>query len=263
MVNSLRQFLAGSKVSVGHYIADLNPWVILGVDIPRALLQAMFFILMALAAGGSSQARFALIGNAVHVAVHISIIYMAGVIEMEKWAGTLVYWIASPAEWLPTMLGRSVADFGRAIYTSAITFTVLIPIIAPDIRWMNLLRAVPAILLTLASASSIGWLIGSISLPVRWGTMIGNLVAYILMIFCGINFPVTSLPSWIQIISHWIPVTHGLLAIRAIIDGASYGSVLPLLGREVLIALGFASFAWFFFGYRLYILRRGGNLDLM
>jgi ABC-2 type transport system permease protein len=258
-----RQFVAGAKTSLALYIADLNPWVMLGVEVPRALFQALFFVLMATAAGGGAQARYALIGNAIQVAVHIAIVFMAGVIESEKWAGTLIYWIASPAKWLPTMLGRSAADFGRAIYTAMIIFAVLIPFIAPDVSWFNLLRAVPFILITLASASTIGWLVGAIALPVRWGTMIGNVIAYLMMILCGINFPVTRLPPVMQMVGYLFPVTNGLLAIRAIIDGASYLSVLPLVGKELIIAVIFGATAWLTFGYRLHILKQGGNLELM
>jgi ABC-2 type transport system permease protein len=263
MTAYFRQFLSGAKTSIALYIADLNPWIILGVDIPRALLQSLFFVLMATAAGGSSLGRFAVIGNAIHVAVQTAIIFMAGVIETEKWTGTLIFWIASPSKWFPTMLGRSVADFGRALLTTGIIFAVFVPLIAPDISWLNLFRALPVILLTLASASTIGWLIGAIALPVRWGTMIGNLVAYSMMILCGINFPVTSLPLIVQWVSHSIPVTNGLLAIRALIDGATYASILPLVGKELIIGVVFGTVAWVTFGYRLYVLRRGGNLELM
>ena len=259
----IRQFTVGAKVSLAIYIADLSPWILLGVDIPRALFQALFFILMAKAAGGDSQARFALIGNAVIVAVHISLVFMAGVIESEKWAGTLLYWIASPSKWLPTMLGRSVADFGRSLFNTIVIFAVFVPLIFPDISMLNLLRAVPIILLTLASASTIGWLIGSVALPTRWGTMFSNVVAYLMMILCGINFPVTALPAAVQTISHLVPVTNGLLATRAIIDGATYESVLPLLGKELLIAIIFGTIAWLAFGYRLNVLRQGGNLELV
>ena len=126
-----------------------------------------------------------------------------------------------------------------------------------------MLRAAPFILITLGSASTIGWLIGSIALPVRWGEALGNVVAYSMMILCGVNFPVTTLPPIVQIFSHIIPVTNGLLAIRAIIGGASYMSVLPLVGNELLIAFVFGSVAWWTFGYRLNVLRQGGNLELV
>ena len=84
MLQYIRQFIVGAKVSLELTIADLSPWILLGVDIPRALFQALFFILMAKAAGGDSQARFALIGNAIMVAVHTALVFMAGVIESEK-----------------------------------------------------------------------------------------------------------------------------------------------------------------------------------
>ena len=263
MIQYVRQFIVGAKVSLALYIADLSPWVLLGVDIPRALFQALFFILMAKAAGGDSQARFALIGNAIMVAVHIALVFMAGVIENEKWAGTLLYWIASPAQWLPTMLGRSVADFGRSLFDIIVIFAVFIPLLFPDISMLNLLRAIPIILLTLASASTIGWLIGSVALPTRWGTMFSNVVAYSMMILCGINFPVTALPPTIQTVSKLIPVTNGLLAARAIIDGATYASVLTLVGKELITAFIFGTIAWLAFGYRLNVLRHGGNLELV
>ncbi len=263
MASYFRQFIAGCKVSVAIYIADLSPWILLGVDVPRAVFQALFFVLMAMAAGGGAQARYALIGNGILVAVQIAIVFMAAVIELEKWAGTLIYWIASPSKWLPTMLGRSIADFGRAIFTATVIFAALIPFIAPDISWVNLLRAIPVILITLVSASTIGWLVGSIALPVRWGTMIANVVAYSMMILCGVNFPVSSLPPSVQFVSGIIPLTNGLLAIRAIIDGASYSRVLPLVGKEVIIAVVFGTIAWLTFGCRLRILRQGGNLELM
>jgi ABC-type polysaccharide/polyol phosphate export permease len=84
-----------------------------------------------------------------------------------------------------------------------------------------------------------------------------------MMILCGINFPVSSLPPIVQSVSSNIPVTNGLLAIRALIDGATYMSVLPLVGKEIVIAIIFGTLAWLSFGYRLYVLRQGGNLDLM
>ena len=93
--------------------------------------------------------------------------------------------------------------------------------------------------------------------------MIGNVVAYSMMILCGINFPIASLPSGVQMVSTLIPVTNGLLAIRAIIDGATYANVLPMIGKELMIAFVFGTAAWLTFGYRLRVLRQGGNLELM
>src|SRR3990172_10713277 len=84
----LRLFLTGARASWAMYAVELTPTVLLGSKIPRSVLQALFFVLIAKAAGGDQLAHFALIGNAVHAAVFPAIIYMAIVIELEKWAGT-------------------------------------------------------------------------------------------------------------------------------------------------------------------------------
>jgi ABC-2 type transport system permease protein len=255
-------FKTGVRASWAMYAVELTPAVFWGSKIPRTVTQALFFVLIAKAAGGDDMARFALIGNAVHAASFTAVIFMAIVIELEKWAGTLQHLIAAPTHWLPLMIGRSVATFGDALLGTVTVFAILFPILNPDIPLTQLMRSVPLMLLTVISASGLGWLLGAISLPIRWGLLISNTVGYIMMILCGINFPVSILPPAIQIISHGIPMTNGLLAVRAIIDGASYSSVVNLIGMEVMIGLIYGLFAWMMFAYRLRSVRHGGTLDL-
>ncbi len=259
----LRLFWTGVRASWAMYSVELTPLVLFGSKIPRAVLQALFFVLIAKAAGGSQLARFALVGNAVHAAVFPAIIYMAIVIELEKWAGTLPQLIASPMHWLPLLVGRSAATFGDALFSTTIVLGVLIPILSPDIAALNLLRAVPLLLLTVASASGLGWLIGAISLPLRWGALISNMTAYAMMVLCGVNFPLTALPPTFQTVGRALPMSHGLLAVRAVIDGAPYSQVMRLMGTELLIGLLYGMAAWLLFGYRLNVARQKGNLELV
>ncbi len=263
MKSYLRLFWTGVRASWAMYSVELTPLVLFGSKIPRAVLQALFFVLIAKAAGGSQLARFALVGNAVHAAVFPAIIYMAIVIELEKWTGTLPLLIASPMHWLPLLVGRSAATFGDALFSTTIVLGVLIPILSPDIAGLNLVRAVPLLLLTVASASGLGWLIGAISLPLRWGALISNMTAYAMMVLCGVNFPLTALPPAFQTVGRALPMTHGLLAVRAVIDGASYSQVMRLMGTELLIGLLYGMAAWLLFGYRLNVARQKGNLELV
>lgn len=78
----------------------------------------------------------------------------------------------------------------------------------------------------------------------------------------GINTPLSALPPVVQTIGSLLPVTHGLLAVRALIDGASYASVLPLVAAELLIALVYSAVAWLMFGYRLRVTRQRGTFEL-
>jgi len=93
--------------------------------------------------------------------------------------------------------------------------------------------------------------------------MFDNVVAYTMMIVCGINFPITVLPDAVQAMSQYIPITSGLLAVRAVIDGAPYSTVFPLIGRELIIAFVYGSLAWIVFNYRLTALRRSGNFEMV
>jgi ABC-2 type transport system permease protein len=263
MRDNLRLFWSGTRASWATYLVELTPTVFFGFRIPRILLQSLFFVFLAKAAGGDQLARFALIGNAIQTAVFMVMLSMEVVIESEKWNSTFQYLIAAPSSWFPSMLGKSMAYYGDALIATTVSFVVLIPALHLQIAMGNLLKAIPAIVIILASASAFGWCFGAFSLPIRYGFMICNLSAYAMMIFCGINVPTSALPPVVRFIGNLLPVTHGLQAVRAIIDGANYASVLPLIGAEILIGIIYGAIAWLMFGYRLRVTRQRGSFELV
>jgi ABC-2 type transport system permease protein len=263
MRENLQLFWSGTRVSWATYLVALTPAVFFGFRIPRILFQSLFFVYLAKAAGGDELARFALIGNAIQIGVFMVMLSMEEVIESEKWNNTFQYLIASPSNWFPIMLGKSMAYYGDALIATTVSFTVLIPALHIQIPIVNLLKAIPIILIILISATALGWSIGAFSLPIRYGYMICNQFAYAMMIFCGINVPTSALPPAFRFIGNFLPVTHGLQAARAVIDGASYTSVLPLIGTEILIALIYGAIAWLTFGHRLRVTRQRGTFELV
>ena len=66
-----------------------------------------------------------------------------------------------------------------------------------------------------------------------------------------------------QWLSRSLPMTHGLLAIRAVVDGAPYSDVTGLIGLEVLIGLVYGAAAWLMFRHRLNTARANGNIELI
>jgi len=260
---NLRLLWSGVRASWATYLVELTPTVFFGFRIPRILLQSLFFVFLAKAAGGDQMARFAMIGNGVQIAVFMVMLSMEEVIESEKWNSTFQYLIAAPSSWFPSMLGKSASYFGDALIASTVTFAVLIPLLHLQIFFVDLLRAVPIILLIFVSASALGWSIGAFSLPIRYGYMICNWFAYAMIIFCGINFPVSALPPVVQFIGKLLPVTHGLQAVRAVVDGATYASVWPLIAKEMLLALAYGAIAWLAFGYRMRVTRQRGSFELV
>ncbi|MDQ2983458.1 MAG: ABC transporter permease [Actinomycetota bacterium] len=56
-----------------------------------------------------------------------------------------------------------------------------------------------------------------------------------MLLFCGVNLPLSALPGWMEAIGRCLPLTHGIAAAREVTAGASLGSVGGLLWREALV----------------------------
>jgi len=81
---------------------------------------------------------------------------------------------------------------------------------------------------------SFGLLISSIGLFMRTAMIVANVFLFLTMLLSGVNFPVSSLPGWVQPISYAIPMTYGTTAIRMAISGATLSAISALLAEEVL-----------------------------
>jgi ABC-2 type transport system permease protein len=108
------------------------------------------------------------------------------------------------------------------------------------------------------TTAGLGLMFGSIGLVMRDAIILANVVYYILLVVCGINFPVSNLPGPLQLLSYSLPLTRGIQAARQAADGAPLQQVAGLLGGELLVGL-----VWAFGGYLLFRLlesyaRRGG-----
>jgi ABC-2 type transport system permease protein len=72
----------------------------------------------------------------------------------------------------------------------------------------------------------------------------------LVMIFCGITYPISVLPGWMQSVAAWLPQTYVIHGMRgAALTGASLPELLPdllpLLGFGVFwMAAGYAAFVW-------------------
>ena len=84
-----------------------------------------------------------------------------------------------------------------------------------------------ALTITVTAFACVGIGLFNASLGLRWRetAVIGNLLLYILLIFAGINVPLSRLPGWMSTLAQGLPVTHGANAARQLIAGAPLGHV--------------------------------------
>jgi ABC-2 type transport system permease protein len=75
-----------------------------------------------------------------------------------------------------------------------------------------------------------------------------QMVRGIVMIFCGITFPISLLPGWMQAVAKWLPQTYMINSVRsAALGNASLQDLLP----DILALLGFGVF-WLAMGYIIF-----------
>jgi ABC-2 type transport system permease protein len=65
-----------------------------------------------------------------------------------------------------------------------------------------------------------------------------------MLLLCGVNVPLASLPGWLQAVGRSLPLTHGIEAARRVAAGAPLDAVAGLVGREALIGMCWAALAY-------------------
>jgi ABC-2 type transport system permease protein len=251
MRQNLRVFFVGGYLS---YRALFN-WMHWSYYVPTMLGSPIFQVLFFAYVGRFAQLRddeFFVTGNAVQLSAMAGVYGMAMTIGGERWTQTLSPLMASPASRLPLFLGRSLPLIANGIVTSAFAFTV---------GWLLLdfemaPAQIPALAVVVAASAfactSLGLVVGALGLRARDVFFVANLVVFLLLLFCGVNIPLESLPGWMEAVGRALPLTHGIEAARAVADGASLDEVDHLVWTElgigaVYAALGYTLFRVFEF----------------
>jgi len=109
------------------------------------------------------------------------------------------------------------------------------------------------LLMTLTAIPSIyglGFAFASLVITLKEANAFVFLVRGLVMIFCGITFPVSILPGWMQSFAAWLPQTYLIHGIRAAaFSNADLNALLPdliplLLFGTAWLIVGYFTFIW-------------------
>ena len=243
-MTSTRVFFIGGLISYRALFGWLSPWVF----IPSLLVAPVFQILLFVYIGRSAQLEsdeFYVVGNAIQYAAIPCLFAMTHLIAGERFQQTLGYILISPAKRLPLFVGRSLPVVANGFFVAAFALVVggaIVGMEVPDSAWgpIALATAVSAF-----SCTGLGLVNAGLGFVVRETAVLSNIIFGLLLVFTGANVPVEELPGWMQVVSEGIPFTHGIAAVRQLVDGAGLADVGGLIGTEALIgvvygALGYA-----------------------
>jgi ABC-2 type transport system permease protein len=247
-VNNLRVFF------IGGYIAyrGLFNWIHWSIYVPTMLgspvFQILFFAYIGRYAGLQDDAFF-VVGNAVQVAAMAGIYGMALTIGGERWTQTLSPLLATPANRFALFMGRTLPNFVNGLIVSAFGFLVGWALLDFDPPLSSVPTLALCVVVSTASCTALGLVIGSIGLRARDVMFLANLVYFLLLLFCGVNIPLDQLPSWMEAIGRALPLTHGIEAARQVAAGAPLSEVSGLLWTEAAIGAVYAALAYGLFRY--------------
>ena len=261
LVSNLRLFWQGTVLSYIALFRWLRPSTYLASKIVSPLAQVLFFTFLGTFATGSGNADFYVIGNAVQIAAVSGIYGVTMSIGGERWSGTLPYLFGTPANRLTMFIGRAFMHVIDGMLGVVIGFGWGVLLLGLDLSRTNLPALGLTILVTTFSTSGLGLLMGCISLITLNVMFVNNAVYFGLLIFSGANVPLASLPAPMYALSQVLPLTHGIAAARALIDGASLEAVAPLLATEFLIGVAYVLIGYLLFRWFEFQAKRRGTLE--
>jgi ABC-2 type transport system permease protein len=259
-MNNVRIFFVGGLISYRALFNWLNPWIFVPTLLVAPIFQVLFFAFLGRSAGLESD-RFYVIGNALQIAALPGLFAMTFSVSGERWFQTLSPLLATPASRAAIFLGRALPVIVNAAFVCVVSFVAGALILGVHIDG----RAVPtlAVVIAVTSFACTGFGMVGAGLGLRWRDAIIaiNLADAVLLVFCGVNIPIASLPGWMRAASEYLPVTHGLRAARRVADGASLGHVSGLLLAELAIGAAYAAIGFAWIRYLEGVARRGATLE--
>src|SRR5690349_2372994 len=167
----------------------------------------------------------------------------------EQMRGTLESNWLSPTWRFAYLLGHTgpqIISMLMFILITAVEFGLMFHVRLNGSVWMILLMmlaAVPAIY-------GLGFAFASLVITVKEANAFVFLIRGLVMIFCGITFPISLLPGWMQSIAKWLPQSYLIHGMReAAFSNAGIaelrGDLIPLLAFGMFwLVVGYFTFLW-------------------
>lgn len=227
----------------------------------RVIAQVAFFAIIGERLGDDQKTFYLLVGNAILVAA-LTGVFSLNMTSAERWAGTLPLLVASPSSPVVVFSARGAYLAVDGALSALAALFIAGPIFGMDLPWPEVLAVVPLTGIVALASFCLGTFLAGIVFRFRSINSLVVLTTHVsLMAACGVNVPLSYYPEWLEWISHALPVTNGLLAIRGVFDGADTARILGDAAAEAAVAVGWMTAALASFNQLASRGRRDGSLD--
>lgn len=194
--------------------------------------------------GASDFIGYIVIGTTVWMWQNIVLWDIGFALRNEQMRGTLESNWLSPTWRFSYLLGHTgpqIVSMLMFIVVTAFEFGLMFHVRLHGSPWMILIMVLAAI----PSIYGLGFAFASLVITVKEANAFVFLIRGLVMIFCGITFPISLLPGWMQSIAKWLPQTYLIHGMRA---AAFTNAGIRELAPDLLPLLLFGTF-WLVVGY--------------
>lgn len=227
----------------------------------RVVSQISFFALVGLRVADERSAFYILIGNALAVAAQAGV-FSLNMTTTDRWAGGLQLLVASPTSPVVVFSSRGSYLAVDGALSAALGLFIAGPLFGLPLPWPDVLAVIPLTALIAASSYCLGTFLAGIVFRFRSiNSLVVNTTYVGLMTACGVNVPLSYYPAPLAWLSHGLPLTNGLLAIRGVFAGAAPSAILGHAGAEALVGAAWLTLALLTFNRMAARGRLDGTLD--
>lgn len=155
---------------------------------------------------------------------------------------------ATPYRTLTFVTNLTAARGAVALLSCVVVAVVGVLIFGIQIHWVSLVLILPILVLGTLCFTFLGLTISNLSQNVNQVSIYSNIVLLPMMFGSATFYSLSVAPEWVRTLSHLLPLSYLLDAVRAALAGDSTGTILPslvLLGFTALtLALAVATFRW-------------------
>jgi ABC-type multidrug transport system ATPase subunit/ABC-type multidrug transport system permease subunit len=193
----------------------ISSWYFLGKLVGIATMPS-------LEAYGGDYFSFVLIGVAFNRYLGVGLNSFSQSLRGEQVIGTLEAMLATQTKASVIILASSLWDFILTSFHVLIYLLIGTFLFGVNLGKANILSALIILILTILSFSGFGIISASFIMVVKRGDPINWMISNTARLLGGVYYPITILPSWLQVLSHLLPVAYSLSAMRhALLQGYS------------------------------------------
>jgi ABC-2 type transport system permease protein len=194
-------------------------------------------------------AGYMAIGTIIWMWQNVVLWNVGGSLRNEQMRGTLESNWLSPTWRFAYLLGSSAPQLLSMLMflmVSALEFVFIFGVQFEGSLWLTVL----AILFAIPSIYGLGFAFASIVINVKEANAFVFLVRGMVMVFCGITYPISVLPEWMRHVSAWLPQTYIIHAVRTAalsnegLPAIAFDLKMLALFGAVWLTLGYLAFNW-------------------